>query len=580
MPALPLFRWRSDALAETVSALAGTVSRLQEELTEAKAERMTLAQSPAATAANRASILSGGAMREATVLYDAWRSVVWLAGPIDTICRRVISGGWGLRPTVKGASQTEWNKLNSFFSRVNDDEDLNELLLLALRGKYIFGAGQWEIVEAAGVPFQLYLADPISVQPDYDDKGVIKQYIQRSNSGEKPIELKPSQILRFPERGPRGETLSPINLLINSAVLYSRMITWGQKFFENGARPSLVLELAENSNETTAARHVAWVEENIAGTENAKNIPVVWGGAKLTNPGGQSTIDLDFLNGLKYVREEFLTILGVPASAANIADNGNRLSDQGDSVDKQFKYNVIDPNRRLFEEKVNWRLVKQGFGITDWEFCIHEADYRSDTLIVDTIVKQVHEGLLNRDEARSQMGTGEKLPGGGGNIASISLSREVVPVSDLAAIHGSQFIQAQQQAMSQGLDPHAKPRALAQQSPAVPGAPPIPEPVQQTVAPIPATEDLGRWQRKALRAFREGKAQVVFTSSAIPDDVHERTASCLPLCASEDEIRAVFDHAFGHARMLSEQAPGQAEIDDAVADLTAQLDGMMSHWLR
>lgn len=556
-----LFRRQPNASQTEVVALREAVATLRTQVTETAGMRMTQTQSSNDVRESRSALLTGHYEHELSTLYDAYKACPWISAPIDTIAKRITSGGIEFEPTHKGADPANLARLQNLFLYCNLYEDIVEITQLAIIATLIFGAGQWEVGWAAGIPISLFYADPVTIQPVTDEFGNVTGYAQRLGGGKK-IDLGADQIVRFALRGPRGETLSPIYKILNSAVLYTHMMSYAQKFFENGARPTLNLELPEKSDEVMASRHREWAQEHLAGVENAYGIQVTYGGAKLTNLGNNHS-DLEFLNGLKYLREEFLAVLGVPPSAVAVSDNGNRLTDLSDSADKQFRYNTINPIRRLFEEKINFHIVQQGFGIRDWVVRLREADYRSDQLLVQTIVQQVQEGVLTRDEARKELGAIGRVPGSGGNIATVTLRNQLIPVSDIATIHSGQFVAAQQAAATTGMDPHAKPKQLAQASPANPTNPPPEPPPPPTPATKEALGDLAQWQRQALRAVRDGKPPRPFTSDALSEHLRTGLQAFLATCDTADQVREVFDQAFISVRETD--ATPTASDDDARA---------------
>ncbi|MGH2447440.1 MAG: phage portal protein [Chloroflexota bacterium] len=536
---MPLFS-RNDHRTE-LTELRREIGELRE-----AAERATLVQSPSVNRAQRAGNLSGGQSHDLNVLYQAYLSCPWISAPIDTIAKRITSGGFGLAPTNKSASKSNESRLQDFFSYCNDEDDLIQLLQNAITATLIFGAGMWEVVPVAGVPYQLYLADGVTVLPETDERGTITGYMQRLGDGT-VIHLQAEQIVRFALRGPRGEALSPIRKLLNSGTIYNHMVRWNQKFFEHGARPSGVLELGEKTSADAAERQRVWLEENYTGVDNVGSIPVLYGGAQLKPFGGTSAVDLDFQKGLEYLREEFLTVLGVPLSQLGIVKGGG-LANEGESLDKAFRNNTINPLRRLIEEKVTYRIIRQGFGIEDWQFELHESNYENDQLLVKLVTDKVAAGLIDRDEGRKQLGENGALPGGGGKVPTIQLSRELVPTPELADtdFHSTQFLSA---------------KAAVQPAPAIP-------------ANAPAEADLARWQRVALRDLRAARSPRPFVSEAIPEELMEWLRQDVLGASDEDQIRAIFDRAFAEVRGLA--TPDEQE-QAAVDELTQRFADLFVH---
>ena len=54
-------------------------------------------------------------------------------------------------------------------------------------------------------------------------------------------------------------------------------------------------------------------------------------------------------------------------------------------------------------------------------------------------------------------------------------------------------------------------------------------------------EELAKWQRKALKAYKAGKSPAVkFESDIIPDEMHAEIDAALATAQDEEEIKAAF----------------------------------------
>lgn len=85
---------------------------------------------------------------------------------------------------------------------------------------------------------------------------------------------------------------------------------------------------------------------------------------------------------------------------------------------------------------------------------------------------------------------------------------------------------------------------------------PEPEPIvsvateTQEPAPNPLDEELGKWQKKALKRVKDGKsADCSFESDIIPEEMQAEIHAALKLCHDEEEVKSVFDGTYEHSGM-------------------------------
>lgn len=548
MAIIPFTRRRSE-----VESLRTEMHALEERLRveenqRRQVQRLSQVYSRSQISTQKTSIFGGGGLNDALVLYQAYMQCPWISAPIDLIARRMTSGGFEIVPTRPHADPKNRDRLLDFFLYCNDEQDFIEIAVQVITSRFIFGAGLAEIVSAGNEPLQLYSADPVTLRPEFDVYGRVHRYVQRLSDGSRVV-IEPDSILWLPIRGARGETLSPIQKLLGSTVTYNYMIRWSAKFFQNGARPSGNMDLGEDSTPEDADRQRDYFDENYSGVENAHSVLFTYGGGKYTPFVGNS-VDMSWLNGLRYVREEFIAVMGIEPVEIGVADNGARLADNGISADKRFRMNTVEPAKRQFEEKIYWRIINQGFGIDDWRLELREGDYRSDDLISKIVIEKVAAGLWTRDFANKKIGDDVEL-GPGGKVASITLSRGVIPVSDLPDLHSADYL-ATQQAAALGVNGQSGVSGVQQQS------------LDNTGMTTDAEADLTRWQRKAIEEVKRGLKPKPFQSEHISLEIAAGLALQLESATSPDAVRSIFDSAFEAVRTKDTGAQIMADGLDAV----------------
>ena len=78
-------------------------------------------------------------------------------------------------------------------------------------------------------------------------------------------------------------------------------------------------------------------------------------------------------------------------------------------------------------------------------------------------------------------------------------------------------------------------------------------------------EELAKWQRKALKAYKAGKSPAVkFESDIIPDEMHAEIDAALATAQDEEEIKAAF--------RVSHDTPDMIEANSLALQMKRALD--------
>ena len=67
---------------------------------------------------------------------------------------------------------------------------------------------------------------------------------------------------------------------------------------------------------------------------------------------------------------------GVPPAKASIIESGNLGGGTGEAQDKSFRVNTCAPIAELVLEKLNFAIVRMGFGIEGWRLKFEDIDWR------------------------------------------------------------------------------------------------------------------------------------------------------------------------------------------------------------
>jgi len=285
---------------------------------------------------------------------------------------------------------------------------------------------------------------------------VITGYTQRLEKSTDTVDFEPREIIRWwlPDPRAKKKALSPIEKLKDPVFLDRSMVTWGEKFFRQGGKPSYWVEMGPDSNEDDAERYRKWYSENYTGIQNAHIPPIMYGGGKIQE-FGKGSIEMDFDSSQDKQRDRALVVYGVPPAMLGIIESGNLGGGTGESQNKSFIYNKVTPLENRILEKLNYRAVKVGLGVEDWRVQTRHADFRQDTDIAEIEDKSVRNGTMTINEARQERGRADVE---GGDVAVIVSPTVITPVTRLETLEDEQNQQAQlslqgaQQAMQQVQD--------------------------------------------------------------------------------------------------------------------------------
>lgn len=156
----------------------------------------------------------------------------------------------------------------------------------------------------------------------------------------------------------------------------------------------------------------------------------------LTVPGKGVTIhfekleneikDQSFSNYVTNNRNEVLMAHGVPPARIGVIETATLGSGSGLSQTENYKNAIVEPKQQRIEHKINQRLLREGFGITDWEFKFHDLDVRDRLQDANINCKYLEAGALTPNEVRADIGKEAKpwgdepgqKPGGAGGMTS------------------------------------------------------------------------------------------------------------------------------------------------------------------
>lgn len=391
---------------------------------------------------------------------------------------------------------------------------------------------------------------PSSIDPQFDDDGNLKNFLRRiPRKNSKDLEIK--DVLYFWKPDPFVENgapkSSPLLAAAAAAGLILNVDRFAADFFKRGAIKGTLLTVkgVPSPDERTKIR--AWWQSIFQrGSASAFASDIINADSVVPVPIGEGLESLARRDLTEEKREAVATALGIPHSIlfSNSANYATSMQD-----DKNFYSKKIIPDCSFMAGVLNKQLlIPLGYRLK----------FRPETL--DAFQQEESD---RSTALQAFLGALEKAPTAEVALGSLSMFGFEVP-EELAAAIKAMYAQKEARA-SVMLTNLAK---TPPQNQDADGANPVEnKPDEPQNAYDDEQEDLKRWQRKAVKAVKDGKpAAVAFESECIPAGQMAAIRAKLEGCATVEEIRAVFAGA------------GKAEAPDLAAELKRANDLLAEVW--
>lgn len=425
-------------------------------------------------------------------LYESYLACPWAWACVNAIARTVTAGGlvtdWdsddGEGDQAQPDKPPDVLALERLLGFVNSREDIRQLLRSTISDLLVFGDAFIEVVWVGSVPVALYTLDSPSTTPIADEHGTITGYVQTTDQGQR-AEFEPREVIHLSLDAPRSGVLgvSPTQAALLPITTWLFCAATIKETFRKGNPPNLWADMPAGMSTNEQNR---WLAQHAVRNLGPRNIgvPVVTkGGAKVTElqPGRIA----EYLSTLDQSRDMILAAYGVPPAEATVIESGNLGGGTGESQRKTFLVNTCQPIAELVLEKLNFYIVKIGFGIAGWHLKFGEVDMRDSKTIEDIRDTRLRNGSWTLNRYRTEIG---EPPTDGGDAAVLVDRQNLVLWRDMEAFStaGVAF-KLKGTALEPGEPTPGAPVALEKPAPApVPaalapfaGQPPPPEPGQQ-----------------------------------------------------------------------------------------------------
>lgn len=347
---------------------------------------------------------------------------------------------------------------------------------------------------------------PDTIEPQYNELAGLTGY--KRTVGSKTIPLPPEVIAAWfvpPTKTETGYGVSDAMVALKAANVIHDLDQHLENYFENGAvNPTLIMLKQGFTQETDKQRFRDWLRRKVTGVKNANTVEPLEGEAT-TLTLGSPVKDLATTELTTTMREEIATALGVPQSVlfSNASNYATAMQD-----DLHFYDKTIKPDASNLAEVLNEMVFKPlGYALVFHPERM-EMYQRLEAEKSTSLGVLVEKKIMTRMEAR------------------LATNLPAEPATD----------DPQYDEFTEKHEPQPVPPALAEANQ---------QPPPDDVEDDEYTEDMKRWQAKALNRWNENQfaKALEFTSEAIPSTLKASIAGALEGCKSKDDIRAVFADA-------------------------------------
>ncbi|MEE6264883.1 phage portal protein [Streptomyces diastatochromogenes] len=357
---------------------------------------------------NTSSLTSATSERQQVLaqLHQAYMSCNWVSASVDLIARTVTAGGLqavadddgtGTAPTTPQVT-----RLQRLMRFTNPREDMVQLLRCVATDLLLFGDAYLEVVYLLGEPVALYTLDATTMTVVADQHGEVSGYIQDVD-GVRTAKFDADQVIHISLDAPRGGLygVSPAQKCLLPVTAWLFTMATLKECFRRGDPPRLHVDLAHFQDSDVQRWREQYRVFNLG--PKAVGEPVL-----TTGGGGVQVLDQrkvsDYLDADRQLRDQIIAAFGVPPAKLGIIETGNLGSGSGESQAKTFNVNTVIPIANLILEKLNYHLLLQGFGITDWHLEFREIDYRDSKTVEEIREMRLRAGAYTLNRWRAEIG--------------------------------------------------------------------------------------------------------------------------------------------------------------------------------
>ena len=344
-------------------------------------------------------------------LYEAYLACPWSWAAVNAIARTITAGGLVMDfDADDGEGDQEVPRkpanvqaLERLFAYTNPDKDIRQLMRTVITDLLVFGDAFIEVVWVGNVPVALYNLDSPTLAPLADEHGQITGYVQNTEFGQR-AEFDVRDVVHIALDSPRSGVfgISPTQAALLPITSWLFTASTGKEIFRKGVPPTLHADMPSGMAPAELNRWRAMFMQQNVGPRNIGTPIVTKGGAKITELAHSRVADLEAYK--NQLRDEILAVYGVPPAKAMVIESGNLGGGTGESQDRTFKINTCQPIAEIVLEKLNFHIVRRGFGVEGWHAKFAEIDMRDSKTIEDIRDQRIRNGLWTLNRGRVEIG--------------------------------------------------------------------------------------------------------------------------------------------------------------------------------
>jgi len=337
---------------------------------------------------------------------------------IQTVAIDVSGLGYVLKPLIDEPSDNNKEELENFIQNIKPS--INEVVKRFMMDYKTTGNGYLEIIREGysprGKPVLIEHIPAHTVREHEDGEKIaqlradqkvwFKKFnseldLSTSNGIPESNDERASEYLSLKEYHPSDDYYGVPQYISVIRTMYGDIARneYNISFFKNYGMPAAIVSIAGNYNPMAQVGQdmtmMDFIEEQFRSFQDNPHSTML-----LTVPsqnGGEVEIEItpletqqkdsSFQVYRKDNRDEVLAVHGVPPYRLGIAETGNLGGSTAEESTEIYKRSIVEPLQNLVEELIN-EVIREGFGIHDWEFRFEDIDledFKDDLAIAEQL---------------------------------------------------------------------------------------------------------------------------------------------------------------------------------------------------
>ena len=351
-------------------------------------------------------------------LHDAYTACPWSWSAVNAITRTITAGGlvtdWdsdiGQGDRAMPVKPANVVALERMLAWCNPRDDIRQVMRGVITDLLVYGDAFLEVVWAGNIPVAIYNLDCPSIYPIADAHGTISGYVQVTEYGQR-AEFEPREIIHIPYDSIRTGVfgLSPTAAAMLPITCWLFASGNAKQVFRRGNPPVVHVDMPAGMSASDVRRWDAMYAQRNLGTQNVGTPIITKGGAHVQELAPARVVDnISFKD---QTRDEILAVYGVPPAKGGVIEAGHLGAGTGAEQDRTFRVNTCQPIAEIILEKLNFHLVRHGFGITGWRLKFGDIDWRDNSTVENIRDTRLRNGSWTLNRYRAEIGE-PPVPGG------------------------------------------------------------------------------------------------------------------------------------------------------------------------